>query len=167
MVFPTAIVAVVGVITNDKATGPPTVRLALLEVTPSNFAVIAVTPDATPVALPVASIVATVGVPEFQVTCAVMSEDDVLPSAFLNVPVAVYTCVAPTATDAFAGATTMVVSWFTFKVAGVAVMPNAVAVIVVVPEATAVATPVESMVATAGVEEPQVTLMFGVVLPLL
>ena len=46
-------------------------------------------------------------------------------------------------------------------------MPNAVAVMVVVPEATAVATPVASIVATAGVEEPQVTLMFGVVLPLL
>ena len=66
--FPTAIVAVAGVIISDIATGAPTVRLALLEVTPSNFAVIAVAPEATPVAVPVASIVATVGVLEFQVT---------------------------------------------------------------------------------------------------
>ena len=109
MALPTAIVVVAGVMTRDTRTAG-TVRVALLDVMPSNFAVIAVTPDATPVAVPVASIVATAGVPEFQVTSAVMSEEDVVPSAFLKVPLAVNGTVAPMATVAVVGVTAIVVS---------------------------------------------------------
>src|SRR5579859_217972 len=126
-----------------------------VDVTPPCDAVICVVPAATPVARPVAEIVAVAGVPEFQVTVADMSDE--VPS--LNVPVAVNCCVAPTFKCAgVAGVTAIEVREKTVSVtAGVDVTPACDAVICVVPAATPVARPVAEIVAVAVVPEFQVT----------
>ena len=67
-----------------------------------------------------------------------------------------------------AGVTAMDKSWFTLRVALVAVIPRAVAVIDVVPGPTAVAMPeTGSIVATAVLDDAQLTLNPWVTLPLL
>ena len=116
---------------------------------------IEVVPAATPVARPVAEIVAVAGVPEFQVTLDEMSETE--PS--LNVPVAVNCCVLPTFKwVGFAGVTAIDCNANTVSVTPGEVTVPWLAVIEVVPAATPVASPVAEIVAVAGVPEFQVTL---------
>ena len=68
-------------------------------------------PPPTAVARPLLEVVATPGVPDVQVVIIlVMSELVVEPSAFLNVPVAVYCWVKPTLIVLFAGVRAMEVS---------------------------------------------------------
>jgi L-fucose mutarotase/ribose pyranase (RbsD/FucU family) len=130
-----------------------TVRVVLPEMLP-DAAEIVVLPTATPVATPEELIVAVAGVPEAQVTDAVMSW--VLLSEY--VPVAWKGTVVPAGADGLAGVTEM-----DFKVAAVTVsvvlsaIPPDVAEMVLLPTATAVATPAELMVAAAGAPEAQVT----------
>ena len=93
-----ATVAVAGVIAIEVK--PTTVRVAVPE-TPCELAVIAEEPPATAVAKPVPEIVATLGVPELQVTEFDTSEE--LP--FANWAVALNCCVAPGAMDAAEGVT--------------------------------------------------------------
>src|SRR6202040_2777312 len=112
-------------------------------------------PAPTPVAKPVALLVATPGVAEAHTallsTCVVLS---------LNVPVAVNCCVAPLVIEGFAGVTAIDTS-----VAGVTVssveplMLPTVAEIVEVPAPTPVAKPVAFIVATPGVAEAHTALL--------
>src|SRR5271165_3160636 len=111
-----AAVGVAGVTSNETATGTPlTVRTAggLLS-TPARVAVMFVEPAATAVARPVLSIVAAFLLLEFQplaeFTWLVISEEGVVPSKSLYVPVALYCCVAGGVMVIVAGVTAMEVS---------------------------------------------------------
>src|ERR1700732_466783 len=111
-------------------------------------------PAPTPVAKPVALIVATVAVPEAHTallsTCVVLS---------LNVPVAVNCCVAPLVIEGFAGVTAMDTSVAGVTVSSVEpVMLPTVAEIVEVPTPAAVAKPVALIVATVAVAEAHTAL---------
>jgi hypothetical protein len=122
------------------------------------FAVILVLPALIPVAMPVASIVATASEPEPHVTLLVMSF--VLLS--LYVPVAVNCCIVPFAIVALDGVTAMESSVgaetvVTVKAAFPLIDPD-VAVMVAVPPPTPVARPVELIVAIVSAEELHVAL---------
>src|SRR6202011_1843584 len=112
-------------------------------------------PAPTPVAKPVALIVATPGVAEAHTallsTCVVLS---------LNVPVAVNCCVAPLVIEGFAGVTELDTSVAGFTVSSVepAMLPT-VAEIVDVPAPTPVARPVAFIVATACVDKAPLALL--------
>jgi hypothetical protein len=130
-------------------------------------AIIVVVPDDTAVAKPPGLlIVATVGVEEFHV--AVAFTFCVLPSEY--VPVAVNCCVPPTAMDALAGVTAMLIRLgapVTVNSA-VPVMEPEVAVIVDAPTAAPVANPPVVIIAVVVVPELHVTLeVIFCVLPLL
>ena len=119
-------------------------------------------------ARPLELIVAMLVLLELQVTCELTSVVLVVPSAFLNVPMASNCCVPIEAMVGFVGEIVSAVRAFTLSVALVAVMPDAYALIVVVPAATPVATPATgSIVATAVFVEAQVTEIPGVMAPLL
>ena len=129
-----------------------TVKVVEPEMLP-DVALIEEVPTATPVASPLAVIVADAGVAELQVTLEVRF--CVVP--LLKVPVAVNCCVSPAAMDGLAGVTAMEtrVAEVTVKVVEPEMDPE-VALIEEVPAATAVARPVALMVAVAGVAELQV-----------
>src|SRR6202007_2571606 len=112
-------------------------------------------PAPTPVARPVALIVATAAVPEAHTallsTCVVLS---------LNVPVAVNCCVAPLVIEGFAGVTAIDTSVAGFTVSSVEpVMLPTVAETVELPAPTPVARPVALIVATAAVPEAHTALL--------
>src|SRR6202040_2775178 len=115
-------------------------------------------PAPTPVAKPVALIVATPGVAEAHTallsTCVVLS---------LNVPVAVNCCVAPLVIEGFPGVTAIDTSVAGVTVSSVEpVMLTTVAEIVEVPAPTAVAKPVALIVATPGVAEAHTALLSNI-----
>jgi hypothetical protein len=122
--------------------------------TPSSVAEIVVVPGPTPVARPVAVIVATAVVPDVQV--AALVRFSVEPSE--KAPIAVNCSVVPLTILGFAGVTTIVC-----KTAGLTVstvepeVPPKVALIVDVPVASPVATPAAVIVTTDFVSEDQVT----------
>jgi len=130
-----------------------TVRVVFPEVVPE-LAVIITVPAATAVANPLVLMVATEGLDEPQVTDSVILWLD--PSE--NVPVAVNCWVAPTSRLGLDGVTPMEdrVAEITVNVT-LAEKVSEVAVIVEVPAATAVAKPLPLTVATAGLDELQVT----------
>jgi hypothetical protein len=96
--------AAVGVTAIDRnTTAAVTVSVTPGLVIPVDAAVMTVVPGFTPVAIPVAAIVAAFGAEDAQVTPV----DRVWLVPSLNVPVAVNCCVAPDAIDAPAGVTTI------------------------------------------------------------
>ena len=99
-VWPLAIEAAVGATAIDCSVAAVTVSTAVFEVTPLSEAVMLLVPVPTPEARPEALIVATLAVPEVQLTDEVRF--CVEPS--LYVPVAVNCCVWPLAIEAEAGA---------------------------------------------------------------
>ena len=130
-----------------------TVRMVFPEILPEVPAMVAV-PGETAVARPLPSTVATAVLDELQVTCVVIPL--VVPSEY--VPEAVNCWVFPTGTLGLAGVIDM-----EDRVAGVTVrevfpeiLPE-VAVIVAFPAATAVASPLLLTVATAVLDDLQVT----------
>jgi hypothetical protein len=128
-----------------------TVKVNEFEVTPLELAVMDVVPMLTAVARPAALMVATAGVPEFQV--AVLVRFCVVPS--VNVPVAVNWSVRPLAIEEL-GAVIAIdcsVAAVTVKVNEFEVTPLELAVMADVPVPAAVARPAALMVATAGVAE--------------
>jgi hypothetical protein len=121
-----------------------------------DVAVIVELPTPAPLARPAALIVATVVVPEVQVTVDV--KFCVVPS--LNVPVAVNCWVAPLAIDGFTGVTAIDcrVAAVTVRVVEPLIAPD-VALIVEVPTPAPVARPVALIVAVAVVPELHVTVL--------
>jgi hypothetical protein len=130
-----------------------TVRVVLPETVPE-VAVMVTVPVAMAVARPLLSTVATNGLCEFQVTCAVISW--VVPSE--KVPVAVNCWVAPPSTLGSAGVIAMEdrVAEVTVRVVLSETVPE-VAVMVVVPAVRAVARPLLLSTATEVSDELQVT----------
>jgi len=154
---PIATEGVAGVTCSETGTGTPVVSTAVPEMPYSVAVIVALPVDATEVAKPVLSIVATAVFDDDHDASEVTSVVPVLPSGFVNVPVAVYCCVVPLETVAVAGVTTILVNWFTFNVAVAGDVPAAVPMIVTVPGAIPVATPKPVMVATAALDEDQLT----------
>src|ERR1019366_2589416 len=160
-VAPLAIEGFAGVTAIDCSVAGVTVNTVEPLIAPE-VALIVLVPTATPLARPPAAMVATVVVPDAQVTeavrfCVLLS---------LYVPVAVNCCVAPLAIEGFAA-----VAWrgAGFPVNGVEpLIAPEVALIVLVPPATPLARPPAAMVATASVADAQVTepVRFAVLLSL-
>jgi hypothetical protein len=121
-----------------------------------DVAVIVELPTPAPLARPPVLIVATVVVPEVQVTVDV--KFCVVPS--LNVPVAVNCCVVPLAIDGFAGVTAIdcSVAAVTVRTVEPLIAPD-VALIVEVPTPAPVARPAVLMVAVAVVPDDHVTVL--------
>jgi hypothetical protein len=139
---------------NVTAVVPVTVKVSAGLVMPLNEAVMLVAPAATPVAVPPAAIVATVGVEEVQVTLLVRF----CVLASLKVPVAVNAAVPFTATDGEAGLMAMDCSTggVTVSVApGSLATAPCEAMMVALPAALPVATP-DALTAAAVLEELQV-----------
>jgi hypothetical protein len=135
-------------------TAAVTVSVAGKDVTDPEPAVIIADPALTPVARPVASIVAKFVAFEFHVTLFVMSV--VLPSE--KIPLAVKACVWPVAMEAVAGVRTIDVNWAAVTVADAEpVVDPIVAVMVELPAATPVTKPVEFTVAKDVLRALQVT----------
>jgi hypothetical protein len=114
-----------------------------------------VVPAATPVATPLALIVAVAVLDDVHVTPVVNAA--VVP--LLYVPVAVYCCVSPAAMLTVVGVTAIDCSTaaVTVSVTPALVIPPDVAVILVVPAATPVATPLALIVAVAVLDDVHVT----------
>ncbi len=158
---PTGMLGLTGVTARESRVAEFTVRIALPEMLPE-VAVMVVVPTETAVARPLLSIVATAGLDEVQVTCMVIS----LFVPLLYVPVAANCCRAPTGIlgltgvmikeDRVAGITVRIVVPAETALEKLFGMVE-VAVMVVVPAETAVARPLLSIVATAGLDEVQVT----------
>jgi hypothetical protein len=156
--FPAEMLVVVGETEIETRVAGVTVRAAEAEATPENEAVMSVVPvpfDSTspnePAALPT---VATEGDDELQSAEVVRSW--VNPP--VSVPVAVNCCVVPRAMLALAGVTAIEVTAADVSVAVFVIAPRE-AVMVVEPRAeeTVLARPVPDMVATAALDELQVT----------
>lgn len=144
---------------SKPVTVPPTVlvtvKVAALEVTPPDEAVIELLPAPTAVAMPLVLKVETALLLEVQV--AELETSPVVASE--KVPVAVKVAVVPVRMDAVAGVMLMLVRAALIAVMLVAgeVTPFSEAVIVVAPAATWVTTPVElPTLAIAGAAETQV-----------
>jgi hypothetical protein len=141
-------------VTNMKARmAEVTVRVLFPEIVPEVAVMVAV-PAATAVARPLPLTVATDGLEELQVTCAVTSRP--VPSEYK--PEAANCRVTPAGMLGLTGVTDMEdrVAEVTVRVVLLEIIPE-VAVMVATPAATAVARPVLLTVATDGLEEPQVT----------
>ncbi len=162
-VSPAGICGLAGNTSMEVKAAPFTERNALPETVPK-VAVMIVPVGLTtkPVAKPLLLIVAIPGLDELQVTCEVMSK--LVPSA--KAPVAMNCWVIPTGTFALTGVTDMEdrVAEITVKIVVPMEGPvekllgvEEVAVMVVVPGAMAVARPLLLIVATAGLDEVQVT----------
>jgi hypothetical protein len=154
-VAPLAIDGFAGVTAIDCSVAAVTVSKVEPEID-DDVAVIVEVPTPAPLARPAVLIVATVVVPEFQVTVDV--KFCVVPS--LNVPVAVNCWVAPLAIDGFAGVTAIDCSVAAVTVSKVEplIAPD-VALIVEVPTPAPVARPVALIVAVAVVPELHVTVL--------
>ncbi|HZP04489.1 MAG TPA: hypothetical protein VFB43_06280 [Terracidiphilus sp.] len=154
---PAVTVALAGVTAMDFTVGTLAVTVnAAVAVSPFAEAVTVVAPAAAAVAKPDVLIVATVVLEELQVTPDVSVP--VVPS--LYVATTENCCVAPAVTVALSGVTAMDLTVGVLAVtvsAVVAVSPFAEAVIVVMPAATAVTNPDALTVATAVLEEFQIT----------
>jgi len=152
-VLPTTLFAVAGVTdTEDKVTAV-TVTVVVSEAVPV-VAVIVVVPEPTAVTMPLLLTVATDVLDEVQVTCVDMSR--LVPSEYEAV--AVNCWVLPAGTLGRSGVTDTEdnVAVVTVRVAVPDLVPE-VAVMVVVPAPTAVARPLLLTVATAALDELQVT----------
>src|SRR6266478_5496450 len=153
---PLAVDGFVGLTLIDCSTAAVTVSTAVFEVIPLWVALMSLEPMATPVARPVALIVAAAVLEEVQVTELVRFW--VVPS--LKVPVAVNCCESPLAIEALAGA--MVIDCSTAAVTVSSVEPlmlPLVAEIVDVPVPTVVAKPVALIVATVAVPDAHTALL--------
>ena len=142
-----------GVTAIDDSVAPVTVKAAVPD-TPPNVALMFVVPAATPVAMPLAEIVAAEVVWEAHATLVVIT--CVVPS--LKVPVAVKPSLVPGAMERPVGVTVMevTVAVLTVNVTDDVVVPT-VAVIVVVPAVRALASPLlMPIVATPVFEDVQV-----------
>jgi len=159
-VVPVAIVEVAGVTWSDCGAGGVTFSVVELVVNPSQLvAEIVVVPWPTVVAVPVLSMVATVGSELAQVTWPVMSCCAVPPEAIWNVPVAVNACVSPSARLGFGGPTVIEFSKSTSSGAAAEETPSRLATIFVVPRPTPVANPVLSIDAALVFDEAQLTVV--------
>ena len=154
-VFPTRMEGFAGVTAIDTNTAAVTVSVVVPLIDPDAALIVTGPPIFTPVASPVALIVATVTSDELHVTEFVRSCFELS----LNVPVAVNCCLFPAATEGFAGVTAIDsnVAFVTVSVVDPTTLPL-VALIVELPAFTAVARPPEVIVATVVVPEAHTTL---------
>src|SRR5262249_55550142 len=152
-VWPFGTLGLAGVTAIDWSAAAVTVR-TVEPLTPPSVAEMVDVPVATAVAKPVPEMVATAGVADAQVTCAVRSS--VEPAEY--VPVAVNCRVSPLATLGLAGVTAIDCSTAVVTVRTVEPdMPPSVAEMFAVPPAAAVARPVLLIVATEVVADAQIT----------
>ena len=153
LVRPATTLEFTGVTAIEESVAAVTVKVVFPDLLP-DVAVMTAVPAATPVARPVGFIVATLIVPEAQVTDAVISTD--VPSEY--VPVAVNCLVRPATTLGFTGVTAIdeSVAAVTVKVVFPDLLPD-VAVMSDVPAVTPVARPLGLTMATPVVPDDQVT----------
>jgi hypothetical protein len=154
-VFPAGTDGFAGVTAMDDSTAAVTVNVVVPLTDPDAALTVTGPPNFTPVARPVALIVAMVVSDELHVTVLVTFCVELS----LNVPVAVNCCVFPAATDGFVGVTAIDtrVAFVTVNVVDPTTLPL-VALIVELPAFTAVARPAALIVATDVVADAHVTL---------